>query len=107
MPEDVLEGGDRARVRGGFAQGGEGVGEGVRLELEADLDDVERRDDEPGRDRVSADGWTVRDGRGAYRDTRPAMAPAETTWSFVPCAHGIVSEQWPSHGWGLAGAPRP
>lgn len=50
--EDVLDGVDGAAVGGGFAEGGEGVGEGVWLELEADLDDVEGGDeesrDEPG-----------------------------------------------------------
>lgn len=47
--EDVLDGVDGAAVGGGFAEGGEGVGEGVWLELEADLDDVEGGDDESGR----------------------------------------------------------
>lgn len=49
VPEDVLDGVDGAAVGGGFAEGGEGVGEGVWLELEADLDDVEGGDDESGR----------------------------------------------------------
>lgn len=46
MPEDVLDGADGAAVGGCFAQGGQGVGERVRLELEADLDDVKGGDDE-------------------------------------------------------------
>ena len=46
MSENVLESRDCARVCRGFAPGGEGVGERVRLELEADLDNVKRRDDE-------------------------------------------------------------
>lgn len=49
MLEDVLDGVDGAAVGGGFAEGGQGVGEGVWLELEADLNDVEGRDDESGR----------------------------------------------------------
>lgn len=48
MPEDVLDGADGAAVGGCFAQGGQGVGERVRLELEADLDDVKGGDDESG-----------------------------------------------------------
>jgi hypothetical protein len=49
MLEDVLDGVDGAAVGGSFAQGGERVGERVRLQLEADLDDVERSDDESAR----------------------------------------------------------
>lgn len=46
MLEDVLDGVDGAAVGGSFAEGGQGVGERVWLELEADLDDIEGRDDE-------------------------------------------------------------
>jgi hypothetical protein len=46
MPEDVLDGVDGAAVGRRLAQGGQGVGERVRLELEADLDDIKGCDDE-------------------------------------------------------------
>lgn len=48
MLEDVFDGADGAAVGGRLAQGGQGVGERVRLELEADLDDVKGGDDESG-----------------------------------------------------------
>jgi hypothetical protein len=75
---------DGAAVGGGFAEGGEGVGEGVWLELEADLDDVEGGDDESGR-RAHKLLTLYRGSLKAYRETSPAIAPAEMTWSFEPC----------------------
>lgn len=51
MLDDVLEGCESAAISRCVAEGEEGIGEGVRLELKADLDDVERRDDEAA-DRV-------------------------------------------------------
>ena len=89
MAEDVADGGDGAAVGGCGAERVEGVGEGVRLELEADLDDVEGCDDEAGKvegvvSRKTDDSWRGRGRREAYRETRPAMAPAVTTCSLEP-----------------------
>lgn len=55
LVEDGAEGAEGAGVDGlavGVVAGGEGVGEGVGLELEADLDYVEGGDDEAGGGRV-------------------------------------------------------
>jgi hypothetical protein len=90
--EDVAEGGDGAAVGGGGVAEVvevEGIGEGVGLELETDLDDIEGCDDEAEGSRVKGrlakalgrDRWVL----CANRDIRPATAPAVTTWSREPC----------------------
>jgi hypothetical protein len=64
----------------------ERVGEGVILELKADFDNVERRDDEAG------GSWSApasvrmfeRVQEISYRDTRPARAPATATCVCEP-----------------------
>lgn len=84
MLDDVAEGGDGAAVRRRVAEGEEGVGEGVRLELQADLDDIERCDDEAEAVLVTAEimmGMRLE----TYRDTSPAIAPADMVWSLEPC----------------------
>ena len=48
VAKDVGEGAEGAAVGWGGAERVEGVGEGVGLELEADLNDIEGGDDEPG-----------------------------------------------------------
>lgn len=63
--EDVPEGGERAFVDGPALEVavGEGVGEGMGLELKADFDDVEGGDDEAGKGWMLA-GALDRDGYG-------------------------------------------
>ena len=95
MFEDVAQGGEGAAVGGRVAETVQGVGEGVRLELEADFDDIERRDDEPGRrNRLAWETNSVLQKLAAlYLDTRPATAPAATTCSREP--YGRVRNKYP------------
>lgn len=62
----------------------EGVGQGVDLKLQADLDDVEGRDHKAAH--MSAMSMMVRRPKDEeYRETRPATAPAITTCHWEPC----------------------
>lgn len=85
MFQDVGDGRDGAAVGWGVAQVVEGVGEGVRLELQADLDNVQRGYDEAAETIVSARtlSWEKQSGR-TNREMRPAKAPAETTCNREP-----------------------
>lgn len=83
----------------------ERVGERVILELKADFNNVERRDDEAG-SAWSAPASIKMFGRVqevSYRDTRPARAPATATCVCEPWQSSRIStwsvEVWRIH-WG-------
>lgn len=62
---------------------GQRVRQGMDLKLEADLDDVERRDTEPGTQFVSKYALRLELDQ-PYREISPAILPARTTCRRVP-----------------------
>lgn len=79
--EDLLEGAYCSFVDGSLdMSNAERVGEGVDLELQADLYDVERSYHEA----VAMSALYMNKRGPTYRDTRPATAPATTTCRWEP-----------------------